>query len=270
MDVDELNRAIEEKRQAAPAGAPPGQGWQPGRRREPEALGRIVDRVAARLDAMPALTTEERERQRREQQGAERSARWRSFSEQLGARYAGCRFANFEIPDGPHAEAQGKVLNGLRRYAEKMPKHVEAGRGVLLPGPSGTGKDHLVTALSRVAILRFDLHVRWIDSTAFYCQMRDRLDSHEREAELIERFCLPTILYISDPVPPHGALTAFQAAALFAVIDRRYRDRRPTWMTLNVQNFDEMGRRLGASIADRLKDNSLTLRCAWPSFRKPC
>ena len=102
----------------------------------------------------------------------------------------------------------------------------------------------------------------------FYRQVRDRLDSRDSEADLIRRFAMPPILYFSDPLPPFGELTTFQAAALFGVIDRRCRNRKPTWWTLNVQDSDEAARRLGASIADRMRDNVLALRCAWPSYRR--
>ena len=270
MNDADLSRIIEEKRQATPPATTAGHGgeWRPGRRREPGALGEALARVETALEAMPSPSPEECQRHRREQQAADRSARWRSFSEQLGPRYLGCRFANFEIPEGPHASAQHQVVSELQRYAEKLPERVEAGQGVLLFGASGTGKDHLLSALAHFAIVRFDMYVRWIDGTAFYRHLRDRLDSRDTEEKLIERFSLPSILYFSDPLPPFGELTSFQASALFTVLDRRYRDRRPTWFTLNVQNFDEASRRLSASIADRMRDNTLALRCAWPSYRK--
>ena len=125
-----------------------------------------------------------------------------------------------------------------------------------------------MTSLAHAAIVRYDLHVRWVNGVDFYRAARDRLDSRETEEELIERYSRPTVLYFSDPVPPVGELTQFQAAALFAVIDRRYRDRRPTWFTLNVSDATEAERRLGTSTADRMRNDSVALRCAWPSYRK--
>lgn len=68
------------------------------------------------------------------------------------------------------------------------------------------------------------------------------MDSRETEEELIGEFCWPTILYLSDPLPPFGELTPFQASALFSVIDRRYRDRKPVWISLNVADATEAER----------------------------
>jgi DNA replication protein DnaC len=268
MDANELDTIIKELRAKQPPAPPPGGvGWQPARKRGPEALAKIIERVGAFMEDMPQPTPEEMERRRKEEIAAERSKRWRQFAERLGPRYLGCRLSNFTI-GSQNASAMEEVVSELKRYGEDMPERVEAGQGVLLFGSVGTGKDHLLTALAHSAIVTFDMHVRWVDGTAFYRQVRDRMDSRDSEAELIERFSLPSILYFSDPLPPFGDLTPFQASALFSVIDRRYRDRKPTWLSLNVADSDEAARRLGPSIVDRMKDNTLVLRCNWPSYRK--
>lgn len=268
VDVTELNRLILQRRAQQPPPPPAkGKGWQPPRRRGLEALGEIMAKVNGRFDMQPDPTPGHAAQEQQTQLAAERSVRWRQFAEQLGPRYLGCRFSNFII-SGPNAGVMEEVVLELQRYAEALPQRVEAGQGVLLFGSVGTGKDHLLSALAHVAIVQFDMRVRWIDGTAFYRQCRDRMDSRNTEQELIERFSSPSILYFSDPLPPFGDLTPFQASALFGVIDRRYRDRKPTWFALNVTDSDEARPRLGASIVDRIRDGAVALRCNWPSFRK--
>ena len=160
------------------------------------------------------------------------------------------------------------MVESLKAYADEIPRRVSAGQNVVLFGPPGTGKDHLLTALAWSVIVRFGGHVQWTDGTAFYREARDSFDSNESEGAFVERYSQAKILYLSDPLPPTGNLTQFQAATLFSVIDRRYRDKRPTWLSMNVQDSAEAERRLGAAIADRLRENTLALRCEWPSYRK--
>jgi DNA replication protein DnaC len=270
MDGAELNKLIAEikaKQTVQPESPPHSDEWTPPKRREPEALERIIERVSAELLATPCPDPEKAEQLQREKEAAERTERWRAFADPLGPRYAGCRLSNFAIAK-LHEKVQQSVIGEIRVYAENLPQRLVSGQGVLLYGPSGTGKDHLLTALARVAIMRHGVSVCWINGVDFYRRIRDRLDSRDTEQELVEQFSWPTILYFSDPLPPIGDLTPFQAATLFSVIDRRYRDKKPTWLSLNVADAAEAERRLGPSIADRLRDGTLALRCNWPSYRR--
>lgn len=122
-----------------------------------------------------------------------------------------------------------------------------------------------MTGLSRVAVAN-ELSVRWVNGSTLYRSMREGMG--EDEGELINRYVYPSILYLSDPIPPVGSLTPFQATTLFSIIDARYRDKLPTWSSLNVADGGEAAQRLGSAIADRLRDGAISLSCSWPSFRK--
>jgi hypothetical protein len=55
---------------------------------------------------------------------------------------------------------------------------------------------------------------------------------------------------------------------LYRVLDRRYREVKPTWVTINAEDADDAKAKLGAPIFDRLKDNAELVPCFWPSFRE--
>jgi DNA replication protein DnaC len=159
------------------------------------------------------------------------------------------------------------VVTALRGYAQRLGEHVAAGRGIVLFGPSGTGKDHLLTALAKLAIDEAGFSVKWCNGMDLCGGFRDAMDNHLPESSLISSFVSPDILYVSDPVPPFGTLKEFQVAQLFRIVDGRYRRLRPTWMTINVAKRDEANDRLAVQIVDRLSDGALTALCNWPSHR---
>jgi DNA replication protein DnaC len=78
----------------------------------------------------------------------------------------------------------------------------------------------------------------------------------------------PNVLAISDPTPPLGELSDYQRSMLFRVVDRRYRDLRPTWVTINAADSAEAERKIAPNIIDRLAHGALVLRCNWPSYRR--
>ena len=145
----------------------------------------------------------------------------------------------------------------------------DAGDGVVLFGPMGTGKDHLLVALARVAILNHGYSVRWISGMQLYADFRQAIRDNASEQIIVQRATNPDILILSDPQLPRGELSDYQASMLFWIVDARYSMRRPTWVSLNVADGTEAERRIGAATVDRLRDGAVTVACDWPSYRKP-
>ena len=198
-----------------------------------------------------------------ENKSAQHAERWRRFIGGHGTRYGACSFDSYHQSH----PAQKAVLDDLRRYAGNLAEHVAKGQGIVLFGPSGTGKDHLCIALARVAVGQ-DRSVAWTCGPNLFGAFRSAMSTDTPEDNLIEPLTSPDILILSDPVPPGGTLTEFQAATLYRIVDARYNAMKPTWTTINVGSSSEASERIGAAIIDRLKDGALALHCSWPSFRK--
>ena len=183
-----------------------------------------------------------------------------------GKRYQGCTFRNYHA----ESEEQKQVIRRLEDFA-KSPKALET--NVLLVGPQGTGKDHLLMALA-FAIGYFQGEIPyWINGVDFHVHMRDRAFADESDRNFYgDSYCNPRktpILWISDPLPPSGVLSEFQQSALVGVMDYRYAAMLPTWLTLNVADSAEASKRMGSQVVDRLQHDALILNCNWPSFRTP-
>lgn len=228
-------------------------------------------RTLAQISAsMPALTDAqlaERDREiaarEAEREQYARADRWRAFIQSRGDRYLDCRLSNFE----QECDGQKHAVASLVDYCGNLADRVADGEGVILFGPKGTGKDHLIVALCRVAIAQ-GKHVVWQNGMDLFGDIRDGIDKGEAERALVHRLVTPDVLYFSDPLPPFGNLTEFQAGMIFRILDGRYSRCRPLWVTVNVSTRDELDARLGPQNGDRLRDGALAIFCDWPSYRK--
>jgi DNA replication protein DnaC len=207
---------------------------------------------------------------------------WSEFVSQIGPRYAECSFETFTV-HGSAAERtqQERVLAALRSYAKGIRDNLREGRNVVVFGPSGTGKDHLLVSLIRVAREVVSVEggearqkFRWANGMEVFSSLRDVFNAESRtEYGESRKWSSPPLLMLSDPLPPAtgtspGELTPFQAAFLLRVIDARYRACRPTFVSINVAGGKEAATRLGAAVLDRMKHDALTCWCNWSSFRK--
>lgn len=199
------------------------------------------------------------------QERSKRSAEWSYVVAKIGKRYAGCTLGNF-VATTP---AQKQAVQQIGAYVGNWPVTFGEGRGLLLYGPSGTGKDHLAVAALAVAVKDHGATVACIDGQSLFERMRDSIDSETKERDVIRDYTTPHILMISDPLPQSGTVKDFQQSALWRIVDRRYRDMRPTWVTLNVKDEAEAQSRMGVQLVDRLTDGALCIHCNWPSYRKP-
>jgi DNA replication protein DnaC len=212
-------------------------------------------------------TPEERRLRFDAETAAERKAlrqqQWERLLAQRGERYRDCRLHTFECSEG----SQQAVVKQLVGFCHSIGENIGKGRGLILFGPKGTGKDHLAMACARAAIAAF-CSLRWVNGADLFGDFRDAMGSGERESDLLAKYTGPDVLWISDPLPPAGSLTEFQTTTLFRLLDRRYSHRLGTWITVNVAGASELEQRIGAQNFDRLRDGALVLHCNWKSYRR--
>lgn len=182
---------------------------------------------------------------------------------QLGPKYWPLTFGNYEIYDA----AQRPVVDRLLRFAADMPRLLSGGGGLILFGQKGTGKDHLVSALLKLALVKHRFKAEWYDGGDLRNKLADAA-CQGTIAELEQQLLCSHILAISDPVPPKGELTAPILWRLRDVIDRRYRKMKSTWITTNVDRPEDAEMVLTGPVLDRIKEGSGQVFCDWPSHRE--
>jgi DNA replication protein DnaC len=224
----------------------------------PELLQRI------HVDEAVIAEREQRDRERSEAiRNAERMQLWRTLVRQFGQRYSTATLDSFEV----RHDTQKPVVEKVEAYIREIESAISAGRNVVLYGPPGTGKDHLLVALIRAAVATYHT-VEWRDAQSLYGAFRDAIGADRSEVSVIESLTRANVLAISDPSPPLGELTDYQRSMLFRIVDRRYRDLRPTWVTINAANGEEASQKVAPNIVDRLTHGAMVLRCNWPSYRR--
>lgn len=235
---------------------------QPGEAQPAKAsFTHLADRLQAALEQKPedAAERERVEAGRAElRRKAEMRQRFHDLLIAAGQRYRECTLDSFACA----SPQQQKIVSILREYVAK-----DCPEGLILFGPVGTGKDHLAFAVCREA-LRAGKTLAWINGQKWFGIVRDAMDTDRSERSLIDELKRPELLCLSDPLPPVGPLTQFQATMLYRLIDARYANGKPTICTINVASDQEADERMGAATWDRLTDGAYKLSCNWPSHRK--
>ena len=193
----------------------------------------------------------------------ERVESLRGLVTHLGERYERATLDSFEVYD----DAQREPLGRLQAFALEMPQRLCTGGGLILKGKPGTGKDHLVAALLKIAVARHGLTVGWWDCLALFREVRLSIDEG-KQRDLLKTLSGPQILALSDPQPPKGQLSDWQVGIIRDAIDTRYRSRKSTWLTTNLTTKDDAEELLTKPLLERLKERSLQIKCDWSSYRE--
>lgn len=173
---------------------------------------------------------------------AERVERLLTFEySALPARFARKDFDNFNASTA----AQKKALAACRSYVANCAERVAAGSCLVLIGPPGIGKTHLLAATARGAI-HSACFSRYTTMTAFLAAVKGCWAWHGDE--LGGDFKRPELLILDDLwIPQSGR----DRETLLAMLDERYLANKPTLIGSNLP-WPEMQKEIGMRFCDRL------------------
>lgn len=223
------------------------------------------ERTLERVRTAPVMSDEEIAEFHHQERMARRSDAMRSLSEEAGKRVSSSRFSNFKAT----TKYQESVVGTLREWVDTFEERRLSGDGIVLYGPVGTGKDHLAYAAIGTVVSQTGYAAKWVNGRELVGTVRDRISEEASEASFVRSMATPTILVISDPLPPIGDLTQHQADMLYRICEARYAAGLITVATLNVASDEEADRRLGVATWDRLCHGAWKIACKWESYRKP-
>lgn len=176
----------------------------------------------------------------------------------IGARHREATFETFEV-----TASNREVLQVCRAYVEAFP---EGGNGLTLGGLSGTGKTHLVVALTRALIER-GVSAVIVNVPELLLTFRSSFhgEAPRRVDETLELLTHCEHLVLDDL--GRERQTEWVQETLYLIINARYKERLATSITTNLDP-EGLRLRLGDPILDRLAEANATYWCEWPSHRR--
>jgi DNA replication protein DnaC len=178
----------------------------------------------------------------------------------IPARFIGRTFDNFRV----NSQGQAAALSVAKEYAENFKKHQKNGTGLIFSGLPGTGKSHLAAAILQGVMP--DNAGLYITCMGLIRAVRGtwRKDSEKSESEVLRSFCNVPLLVLDEIGVQYG--TDGEQTIIFDVLDRRYREMRPTILLTNqaTAGFKEF---IGERSFDRLVETSRWVAFDWESYR---
>lgn len=178
----------------------------------------------------------------------------------IPARLQGCTFGTYHAS----TDGQKKALQAAMDYAHDFHLHAKSGESLILAGKPGTGKGHLAAAVMH------SLMPEWLPIYTTCLDMirtvRDtwRKDSKHSETQVLQEYEDAALLIIDEIGVQYG--TDGEQTVIFDVLDRRYRQMRPTIL---ITNQDRAGfiSFIGERSFDRLKQTAKWVDFSWSSYR---
>lgn len=180
------------------------------------------------------------EAEARERARAER-VDWLLATSKLPERFARKDFDNYNAT----TTGQKKALAECRNYIANLQQKTGAGSCLVLIGPPGVGKTHLLAATTRAAIHSL-CDSRYSTMTGFLAAVKGSWAWHG--AELGGDFTSPRLLVLDELWIPQ---TGRDRETLLALLDARYLEGKPTLIGSNL-TWPEMQKEVGMRFCDRL------------------
>lgn len=193
-----------------------------------------------------------------------------AMERKLGAALIPKRFASKTL-DGYIATTaeQRKALNTCRRYAAEFKQIAEAGRCLLLLGKPGTGKTHLSVAIANEIMGRSSATAVYRTIGSVLQAIRATYDrtSDQSESQILSSLISPSLLILDEIGVSKEKPSDFELTTLFAIINGRYEQMRPTVIVSNL-DASQLPTAMGDRCIDRLREGGvIVIPFEWESQR---
>ena len=202
--------------------------------------------------------------QARAKEEAERQARieGRMNASGIPLAFRGRTFDNF-IVESEEMQYARDIASNFAEYF--WSKHIREGSFLVMGGVTGTGKSHLALAIAQVVMLRGT--AMYMDAVDLIRRVRGtwRRDSPKSEEEMFHLLGSIDLLIVDEVGVQRG--TDDEQNVIFDVINRRYRDNRPTILLTNLDGRSLI-EFLGPRVMSRLSERAQFLSFQWEDWRR--
>ena len=193
-----------------------------------------------------------------------------AMERKLGAALIPKRFAGKTL-DGYFATTaeQRKALNTCRRYAAELSQISESGRCLLLLGKPGTGKTHLSVGIANEIMAKSSATAVYRTIGSVLQAIRATYDrtNEQSESQILSSLIGPSLLILDEIGVSKEKPSDFELTTLFAIINGRYEEMRPTVIVSNLDG-QSLPAAIGERCIDRLREGGvIVIPFEWESQR---
>lgn len=193
-----------------------------------------------------------------------------AMERKLGAALIPKRFAGKTL-DGYVATTaeQRKALNTCRRYAAEFSQISESGRCLLLLGKPGTGKTHLSVGIANEIMAKSSATAVYRTIGSVLQAIRATYDriNEQSESQILSSLISPSLLILDEIGVSKEKPSDFELTTLFAIINGRYEEMRPTVIVSNLDG-QSLPAAIGERCIDRLREGGvIVIPFEWESQR---
>jgi DNA replication protein DnaC len=162
-------------------------------------------------------------------------------------------------------DGQKRALLKAKQYVKAFPQHRDTGYSMLFLGDIGCGKTHLAVAIAQ-AVMAMGYSALYETASDAVTRLRDcmRRDSPIGTGALLDMYGAIDLLVLDEFGVQSG--TDDVVMHLTNIIDRRYRNSKPTLFLSNLDNV-AFPAYVGERVADRLRERASAVTFNWPSYR---
>jgi DNA replication protein DnaC len=213
------------------------------------------------------IASEEREAARKADESREARI---AISRKLGSALIPKRFADKTLA-GYRAgnPGQAKALRICKRYVEIFDEIERDGRCLMLLGQPGTGKTHLGAAMANDLMLNTTATAVYRTVGSVLQAIRATFDRHseQNEADILASLIEPSLLVLDEVGVSKEQPSDFELNTLFAIINGRYEQVRPTVVISNL-DAAQLPMAMGERCVDRLREGGgVVVPFDWESQR---
>lgn len=212
--------------------------------------------------ARAATAKREAEEAAQRQEEAERFVQRAVSQSGIPLRFRDRGFGNFVVKN----EGQRKAFEVAQRFYREWDVTTARGEFLIFQGKPGTGKTHLACAIAH-NLLRAGYTASYVNAIDAIRIIRDtwRRNSERTEMQALEAFERLDLLVLDEIGVQFS--TEAERTQLFDILNRRYRDCKPTILLTNL-DLNGMEEVLGERIFDRFREVATVVTFDWDSQRK--